>query len=396
MQELLTVIVPIYNVERYLVQCVDSIINQTYKELEIVLVDDGSTDASGRICDEYATKDQRIKVIHKANGGLVSARKAGLTVANGNFIAFVDSDDWIDEDMYEQLLCEMVQSDSDILASGFYKEYGEKASVVYDGMTAGIYTRDSQILSRNLFFGDSISEISISSSLVTKLYKASVIKQYYMCINDNISYGEDAACVYSSIPYANSVQIVHKAYYHYRFREDSIVHKKNDSVLRQIGLLYEYLIACYRQHECYHQLRKQLSAFVTLNVFRSLNYFMDIDEDVKIPLYVVPAKVSNYGKKIVLYGAGMVGQAYEKQISAAEDMELVLWVDKMAHHYREQGKKVNDISDIASCEYDVILLAVTDYDMASEIKKDLIARGVEEAKIYWEFPKSFIDLYVNI
>ena len=396
MQELLTVIVPVYNVERYLVQCVDSIINQTYKELEIILVDDGSTDASGRICDEYATKDQRIKVIHKVNGGLVSARKAGLTVANGNFIAFVDSDDWIDADMYEQLLGEMIQSDSDILASGFYKEYGEKASVVYDGMATGVYTRDSQILSRNLFFGDSISEISISSNLVTKLYKVSVIKQYYMCIDDHISYGEDAACVYSSIPYVNSVQIVHKAYYHYRFREDSIVHKKNDSVLRQIGLLYEYLIACYRQHECYHQLRKQLSAFVTLNVFRSLNYYMDIDEDVKIPLYVVSTKVSSYGKKIVLYGAGMVGQAYEKQISAAEDMELVLWVDKMAHHYREQGKKVNDISDIASCEYDVILLAVTDSDMASEIKKDLIARGVEEAKIYWEFPKSFIDLYVNI
>ena len=145
MQELLTVIVPVYNVERYLVQCVDSIINQTYKELEIILVDDGSTDASGRICDEYATKDQRIKVIHKVNGGLVSARKAGLTVANGNFIAFVDSDDWIDADMYEQLLGEMIQSDSDILASGFYKEYGEKASVVYDGMATGVYTRDSQI-----------------------------------------------------------------------------------------------------------------------------------------------------------------------------------------------------------------------------------------------------------
>ena len=394
MQELLTVIVPVYNVEGYLAQCVDSIINQTYKELEIILVDDGSTDASGRICDEYATKDQRIKVVHKANGGLVSARKAGLEIAQGCYIAFVDSDDWIDTDMYETLMREMLDDAVDIVTSGFYKECDGKSSMVYDGISEGVYERESGVLCRNLFFLNNISQIAISSNVYTKLFRAPIVKKYYMDINENISYGEDAACIYSCIPFVDKVRVIHKAFYHYRFREDSIVHKKNDSILRQVGLLYEHLIKHYRCHECYYELRKQLSAFVTLNVFRSLNYYLDIEEEMKIPLYVIPKDVTKYGNRIVIYGAGMVGQAYEKQISAAEDMELVLWVDKMAYHYREQGKKVSDIKDIALCEYDVVLLAVTDEDMASEIKNDLINRGIEEKKIYWELPKSFIDQYV--
>ena len=102
---LISVIVPVYNVEKYLRQCLDSIINQTYRNLEIILVDDGSTDSSGIICDEYAQIDARIKVIHKENGGLSSARNAGLDVctSGGDFIAFVDSDDWLEPDMYERL-----------------------------------------------------------------------------------------------------------------------------------------------------------------------------------------------------------------------------------------------------------------------------------------------------
>ena len=104
-REFISVIVPVYNVEYYLKQCLDSIVNQTYRNLEIILVDDGSTDSSGDICDEYAQIDARIKVIHKENGGLSSARNAGLDVctSGGELIAFVDSDDWLELDMFEVL-----------------------------------------------------------------------------------------------------------------------------------------------------------------------------------------------------------------------------------------------------------------------------------------------------
>ena len=116
---LISVIVPVYNTEKYLGRCVDSIINQTYTNLEIILVDDGSPDNSPAICDEYAKKDQRIKVIHKENGGLSSARNAGLDIAKGDFISFIDSDDWVEKDLFEVLVSLYGKTQAEIIASSF-------------------------------------------------------------------------------------------------------------------------------------------------------------------------------------------------------------------------------------------------------------------------------------
>ena len=101
MDELISVILPVYNVQQYLEKCIESVVNQTYKNLEIILIDDGSTDMSGKICDEFAEKDGRIKVIHSKNGGVSAARNIGLDIATGEYIGFVDSDDWIESQMYE-------------------------------------------------------------------------------------------------------------------------------------------------------------------------------------------------------------------------------------------------------------------------------------------------------
>ena len=119
MSEKISVIVPIYKTEQFLSKCIDSIINQTYKNLEIILVDDGSPDNCPKICDEYAKRDNRIKVIHKENGGLSSARNAGIEIATGDFSAFVDSDDWIDSDMYESLVKLSDEYNADIAECGY-------------------------------------------------------------------------------------------------------------------------------------------------------------------------------------------------------------------------------------------------------------------------------------
>lgn len=113
-KEKISIIIPVYNKENLISRCVDSVINQTYKELEIIIVDDGSTDRSGIICEEYSKKDNRIRVIHKKNGGLSSARNAGLKIATGDYIGFVDSDDWISVDFFEYLLNLLVRYNADI------------------------------------------------------------------------------------------------------------------------------------------------------------------------------------------------------------------------------------------------------------------------------------------
>lgn len=123
---MVSVIVPVYNVKSYLRKCLDSIVNQTYKELEILVIDDGSTDGCGQICDEYAKKDSRIKVFHTENKGLSCARNLGLDEAQGEWIGFADSDDWIEPDMYECLLGRAVETGADVVECGVYREYPGK------------------------------------------------------------------------------------------------------------------------------------------------------------------------------------------------------------------------------------------------------------------------------
>ena len=120
---LVSIIVPIYNVEKYLDRCIQSILNQSYENLEIILVDDGSPDRSSEICDEYRKSDQRIKVVHKENGGLSDARNAGLILAKGKYIIFLDSDDYIEHTMVEDAVTVLEKNDSDIVIWGYYADF---------------------------------------------------------------------------------------------------------------------------------------------------------------------------------------------------------------------------------------------------------------------------------
>ncbi|HSI68468.1 MAG TPA: glycosyltransferase [Planococcus sp. (in: firmicutes)] len=140
MEDKISVIIPVYNVEDYLVKCVDSVIHQTHKNLEILLVNDGSTDGSGAICDSLEQTDSRVKVIHKENGGLSDARNAGMDAATGDFFAFLDSDDWVDRDMYEVLYKLMVEHDADLTICRFKNIYNH---MVEDGSTGKVAVYDN-------------------------------------------------------------------------------------------------------------------------------------------------------------------------------------------------------------------------------------------------------------
>lgn len=167
MNKLISIILPCYKVEKFLDKCLNSLVNQTYKNLEIILIDDGSPDNSPKICNEWATKDRRIKVIHKENGGVSSARNKGLEIAKGEYIGFVDPDDYIDLNMYEKLIKSASENNSDVVYSGFneviddkivpYKEYNlhklidhnisvyfykKKNTVVYGSIWRGIYRKN--------------------------------------------------------------------------------------------------------------------------------------------------------------------------------------------------------------------------------------------------------------
>jgi len=142
---LISIIVPIYNIAEYASECIQSLINQTYKNIEIILVDDGSTDHSPVICDEFAEQDERIKVIHKRNGGLSDARNAGLDVATGEYIGFVDGDDWVDEDMYETLYHLIYEHQADISICTHYTELPNRTKVKYKSKKSKIFRSQKPI-----------------------------------------------------------------------------------------------------------------------------------------------------------------------------------------------------------------------------------------------------------
>lgn len=212
-QPLISIIVPVYKVEDYLDRCIQSIVSQTYPKLEIILVDDGSPDTSPQICDEWAKKDPRIIVIHKKNEGVTKARKTGVQKATGEYIGFVDSDDCIDEDMYEVLLNLILKYDADISHCGFQMEFP-------DGHINKFYGTDKIVIQNN-FDGqkDLLEGKFIEPTLSNKLYKKSLFEN--LAYNEDIKINEDLMINFLLFQKSNKSVFYDVCKYHYMIRNNS-------------------------------------------------------------------------------------------------------------------------------------------------------------------------------
>lgn len=219
MNTIISIVIPVYNVAKWLTSCIESIINQTYSKMEILLVDDGSTDGSERICDEYGQKDNRIKVIHKKNGGLSAARNTGIDAATGKYITFIDSDDFVDSAYIEYLYNLITTNDSDLSVCQLYFVDEDDKLLSHSGC------RVNKIIRCNYnCMKDYLSENAIGTVAWRKLYKKSLFE-------DGIrfpvgKYNEDVWTTYKLIAKCNSIAIGDKELYAYRQREGSIMNSK--------------------------------------------------------------------------------------------------------------------------------------------------------------------------
>ena len=215
-KEKISIIVPVYNVEAYLERCVESILKQTYTNLEILLVNDGSTDKSGELCDKLALRDHRIRVIHKENGGLSDARNRGIDEASSNLIGFIDSDDYIDEDMYETLYRQMVASKADLSMCGHYDVYHQ----IPEKQVAKIKTWE-------LMPEEAIKMVMeakiLSVTAVNKLYKKALFEQLRFRIG---KIAEDAFIMVDLIHQCSKIVATNEKKYYYVHRENSITTQK--------------------------------------------------------------------------------------------------------------------------------------------------------------------------
>lgn len=202
-----SVIVTVYNVEQYLQRCVDNIVAQTFADFELLLIDDGSTDNSGEICDEYARKDERIKVFHKENGGVASARELGIKEAVGEYSIHVDADDWIECGMLEEMYKKMHSEDFDILIADFYQEENGKRLYIKQTTDSTSSTDILKDILQNRLFG----------SLWHKMIRHSLYKKYDVHFIKGIDYCEDVLVLVQLLQHPLNVGFIGKAFYHYDF-----------------------------------------------------------------------------------------------------------------------------------------------------------------------------------
>ncbi len=241
---MISIIVPIYKVEKYIRQCVESIIAQTCKDIEIILVDDGSPDNCPSICDEYANKDSRVRVVHKENGGLISARKAGLEASSGEYACFVDGDDWIEPDMYEQILRTINETNADCVITQFYYEYPNNPTKSDYKLNRKLYVREEieNEIFPTMLFDNQYYRFGIYPNCWTKVFKRELLEKHLMDTDDRIRMGEDIAFTYPCLMECQTIAFVDRALYHYRINPESMTKAYDSNLQNIIYLPYEALV----------------------------------------------------------------------------------------------------------------------------------------------------------
>lgn len=375
---LVSVIVPIYRIERYLGTCIESIIKQTYKQLEVILVDDGSDDRCRDICDLYSSKDNRIKVIHKENGGLVSARKEGMKNSSGEYIAYVDGDDWIEPDFIERMITDAVENQADIVCAGQTRDLFDVSFKMQNPYPNGAYRGKELIgLKCNMLSYGEFFSLGISTYVWNKLFRREIVFDCQLNVDERISIGEDAAVTYPAILKSDCVCVNDCVSYHYRQREDSMLKKSSDFTVEaeKLRVLYEYMTSF--DNEIYNKfdLSRQITDYVLgICIIRSGGRLPENDS-------YSTFDDAYYNKRVVIYNAGTFGQQLVNRFNESRHCKIVKWIDDDFWEYRRCCLDVDSVESINQVEFDYVLIAVLDGEYAKKVRNRLISLNVDSNKI---------------
>lgn len=382
--ELLSVIVPVYNCENYVDECIKSILAQNYTKIEIILVDDGSSDRSGVICDEYVKNHENISVIHQKNIGIKKARLHGVQQSKGTLITFVDADDWIHRDYYKDMLENM--EDCDLVISGINRYVNEERCIKEKPYyKEGIYNKETIIekIIPNMMWSPDINTWALDPSLCTKIFRKEIIlKELEKGQEIRSDYGEDSMVVYPLLFNVNKMRIVKQAYYFHRQRAVGGVppYIQDEEFFDKLHSVYKYLKKEFCQAGYFDIMRNQLEHFYYHSVelktkgynefiyrFCCLFPFLDVEKD----------------SRVILYGAGLVGKNYIEQNEKYRFCNIIFWVDKNYKNIQSKNNKIENPQIIKETTFDYIVIAINDYYTALQIAEYLYEMGVPQSKIVW-------------
>jgi len=376
--QLVSIIIPIYGVELYLKQCIESVLSQSYQNLQIILVNDGSKDKCGEICNYYATKDKRIQVIHKQNEGLVNARKSGLAIAQGEFVTFVDGDDWVGKNFIYNLIQPSLKYDVDFTIAGFIREFYGKEDKILPKLPIGYHSTDNlaNTILPNSIYNGIFFQHGISTYVWNKLFRINKLKKFLSLIDKNIVMGEDAALTYPYLFNCKSVYITDAADYYYRQRPNSIVKSVPNLQLEysQLSLLFKHLKE-YLPSKSIVDLDEQLKFyFYSQILIRSGGV---INSDIK----TIPFSNIDSEKNLVIYSSGSFGQHLISSLRKLNHYNIISWLDE--DHIESQifGLEVNSIDHILNINFDLVVIASIDENYTNDAINKLINLGISRNKI---------------
>lgn len=379
----ISVIVPVYNAGVYLESCIDSILRQNIEFIEILLINDGSTDHSGQICDRYAKENKQIRVMHQNNQGVFETRKTGVRLAKAGYVTFVDSDDWIDEHMLEEMVSRMEESeDIDLVVSGLNCEKEGICFKKSGSIPPGTYDVRRDLLLERMLYDWKTGEMGIPGYACGKIFRRDLLLEAITGVTGNLVHGEDYAWFYSYVPLTRRIVIEGKFYYHYRMREKSTSTSFSLSSFAQLMELKEYLegnLEVKYQDKISHEGVNQLVWGGVMHGLREI-YGLSVG-------YLFPYELIEPGSRVVIYGAGVVGQCYYNCLRSGRYGEVVAIADKNAVNIRNAGCSVVAPYDILKLSFDVVVVAVEPRELYEIIKTELEEIGINAEKIVWSKPR---------
>lgn len=378
---LISVLVTVYNVEPYLDKCLESVCNQTYRNLEILLIDDGSTDGSEEICDRYAMLDKRIRLVHQENRGSVVARKTGIRIATGKYIVSVDGDDWINADRIENLVHNCVKCDFDMIyMDGIWKEYSTHNFLVKSDVKCTEYEglRLPLDIFKDMFDMKSCFKTYIRTNMVMWAINTDLLKKQIERENDKIVNGDDLVCIFDCIMEAKSIKLISEEGYHYlQERSNSITNSVQVDFSNQLIETYRNMCEFAESKYMKDSLRQYINYMIVQQILLS-----DYDVLRKKYDYLFPFMRLKDGGRLVVYGGGKFGKIIKDAVRLFDCYKLCGWIDKYAaccinNNFNQPGK----IDILKELQYDYLVIAILDSDIAKAVAKELENYGIEKRKI---------------
>lgn len=383
--ELVSIVVPVYNVAPYVERCIRSLMKQSYGKIEIIVIDDGSTDASIDICEALAKEDGRIVYIKNEHQGVAGTRNAGIEAATGKYLLFVDADDYVETEYVKIMLEEMGEYDA--VFAGFIHEREEitenfqiapdnKYIYIRTVLEEGVYCGERlRMLWDTMFHGHAKFA---AANIWRFMYLTSKLKEVYKYIDTAIWMGEDTVLARAYLFQCDTIKLIAPAGYHNCARSNEGINKRyfydKKGALENIDRLYWCMKRIIKGNADEAILKKFLDRELRTRILDVVSRYQADTMN-----FYYPYHGRLIGKRIVLYGAGNVGQSFRRSIMEAYESRLALWVDKIPRE--EDG--IQEISRILDVDYDYVIVAIFDEKIYEQIKPNLVEMGVPEEKILW-------------